>query len=143
MRDIPRYLPKPVPPGEYDFEVVKAFERISAKGNLTICLELNIPRHKSSFFYNLTRGQYFAKYAKKLFNCSGRPLIKDYADVSAEDFLGLTGRVRLIVDNYKGRTINKVDYWMRPNPPVQYQPAPVYLTGTIPAAPVPRLHSDN
>jgi uncharacterized protein DUF669 len=106
-----------VPEGEYDFTVDEASEKESQKGNPMIELQLLVEHDgaKVRVFDNLVFVEAAFWKIDAFRFATGEKLVEGQkVSFEAEDCIGRCGRCHLYVDNYEGRTRNKVDSYLPP-----------------------------
>lgn len=93
-----------LPEGEYPFEVFEAEEKISSKGNDMIALTVKVFKEDGQFNYVMDYLMEGAMQYKLLHACAACGLSEKYesGDVSARDFIGKTGMLKLGTQEAKG-----------------------------------------
>jgi len=118
-----------VEPGDYTVEVIHAEETVSQKGHDMIELKLRVEPSGAILFDHLVfmPNSFWKIDAFRV--ATGEAVTPDEdVEIIADDLIGRTGRVRLMVEEYKGRKRNKVAAWLT-------QPAAQTLTkGGVPDA---------
>ncbi len=94
-------------PGEYDFEVLGAEEKISNSGNDMFILKLRVgPKGNTRFLTDYV----VRKNTKKLFGaCKACGLVAQYfhGEIVAGEFIGKVGRVLIGIDKGKGEYLDR------------------------------------
>ena len=113
----PTSRPDYVEPGEYTAEVVNAEETVSQKGSDMIELKLRLQPSGATLFDHLVFIE-SAFWKIDAFRAATGENVTPEQDIEihADDLIGRTGRVRLIVEEFKGRKRNKVAAWLAPKP---------------------------
>lgn len=105
-----------LPDGPYPFECVAASEKTSQKQNVKIELTLKV-NGTSTVYDNLTFTP-ASTWRIDAFRQATGEVLKGSDEVSfeAEDCIGRKGMCTIITDTFNGRTRNKVDAYLLPNP---------------------------
>jgi hypothetical protein len=121
----PTERPDHVEPGDYPVEVIDAIETVSKTGHEMI--ELKLKTSAGSYLYDFLVFIPNAFWKIDSFRAAtGEAVTPDQdVEIAADDLLGRTGTVRLIVEEYKGKKRNKVAAWLTPK------------AGGMPAKPAP------
>lgn len=113
----PTARPDYVEPGEYSVEVINAEETTSQKGNEQIELKLKVQPSGAVLFDHLVFAENCFWKIDTFRAATGENVAADQeVEIHADDLIGRTGRVRLIVEEFKGRKRNKVAAWLLPKP---------------------------
>ena len=115
-----------IPAGDYDVQIVTVTDEVSrSSGRDQIKLELKIisgPCSGGKLFYYITDDQYADQRIWEVLTSCRREIP---AQISSNTFRGgLTGRVRVKVEQYNGESRPQVNYWMRPKAGSQPATAP-------------------
>ena len=105
--------PAYVEPAIYEFEVVEAKEKVSGNSNdmIELCLEVG----EGTKVYDhlvFARSSYWKIDAFR--DCIGESIGSGKRSLDASDCVGKRGRVRLILEQFEGRTRNKVGEYLPP-----------------------------
>ena len=116
---MPRYIqsaPQVLPEGIYPFEVKNAKEKLSANGNEMIELQLSIEGSSVVVYDNLV---FTPKSTWKIddFRCATGEVLTPglQVDFTAMDCLGKSGKVQLVMEDFDGRSRNKVSQYIVPS----------------------------
>ena len=102
-----------VEPGDYTVEVIHAEETVSQKGHDMIELKLRVEPSGAILFDHLVfMPNSFWKIDSFRVATGEQVTADEDVEVIADDLIGRTGRVRLMVEEYKGRKRNKVAAWL-------------------------------
>lgn len=113
----PNARPDFVEPGEYTAEVVNAEETFSQKGHEMIELKLRVQPSGATLFDHLVFMETAFWKIDTFRAATGENVGADQeVEIRADDLIGRTGRVRLIVEEFNGRKRNKVAAWLAPMP---------------------------
>jgi hypothetical protein len=113
----PTSRPDYVEPGEYSVEVLNAEETVSQKGSDMIELKLRAQPSGATFFDHLVFMETAFWKIDAFRAATGENVAPDQeVEIRADDLIGRTGRVRLIVEEFNGRKRNKVAAWLAPKP---------------------------
>ena len=106
-----------LPDGIYPFEVVNATEKVSNAGNAKIELTLLVGPDNVRVYDNITFTEASAWRITAFLQASGT-FLKPNEEVSleAEDCIGRKGQCSIVTETYNGRTRNRVDAYLLPNP---------------------------
>ncbi len=111
----PASRPDYVKPGDYTVEVINAEETVSKQGRDMIELKLKVIPEGTVFFDHLVFVEN-AYWKIDAFRAAiGEAVLPgEDVDINADDFIGKTGRVRLTVEEFNGRTRNRIGAWLVP-----------------------------
>ena len=113
----PTARPDYVEPGEYTVEVLNAEETVSQKGSDMIELKLRVQPSGATLFDHLVFMETAFWKIDAFRAATGENVAPDQeVEIRADDLIGRTGRVRLIVEEFNGRKRNKVAAWLAPMP---------------------------
>jgi len=108
-----------VPAGDYEVEVIDALETVSKSGHEMI--ELKLRTSPGSLVYDFlvfTPSAFWKIDAFRI--ATGETLVPDEdVNLTGDDLIGRTGRVRLVIEEFNGRKRNKLAAWLPralPNP---------------------------
>ena len=110
----PTERPDHVEPGDYPVEVIDANETVSKTGHEMI--ELKLKTSAGSYLYDFLVFIPNAYWKIDSFRAATGEVVtpEDEVEIIADDLIGRTGTVRLIVEEYKGKKRNKVAAWLAP-----------------------------
>ena len=110
----PTERPDHVEPGDYPVEVIDANETVSKTGHEMI--ELKLKTSAGSYLYDFLVFIPNAYWKIDSFRAATGEAVtpEDEVEIIADDLIGRTGTVRLIVEEYKGKKRNKVAAWLAP-----------------------------
>jgi len=110
----PSERPDHVEPGDYEVEVVDAIETLSKSGHEMI--ELKLKTSAGSYFYDFLVFIPSAFWKIDSFRAAtGEEVTPDEeTEITADDLIGRTGTTRLVVEEYNGKSRNKVAAWLTP-----------------------------
>ena len=116
----PTSRPDYVEPGDYTIEVVNAEESISKSRNEMIELKLRV-EPSGAILYDCLVFTPNAFWKIDAFRAAtGETVTPDEdVEINADELIGRTGRVRLIIEEYNGKKRNKVTAWLLPTPGTQ------------------------
>ena len=107
--------PEYVNHGEYSVEITGAEETISKNKNDMIELRLKVAPDGVVLFDHLVfADSSFWKIDAFRASIGEKVVPGEEIDIIADDLIGRTGKVRLIVEDYQGRKRNKVAAWLVP-----------------------------
>ena len=107
-----------VPAGEYTVEVVNAEETLSQKQHEMIELKLKVEPSGAVVFDHLVFLSNSFWKIDSFRAATGENVTPDEdVEIIADELIGRTGRVRLVVEEYNGRKRNKVSAWLPPAKP--------------------------
>ena len=113
----PTARPDYVEPGEYTVEVLNAEETVSQKGSDMIELKLRVQPSGATLFDHLVFMETAFWKIDAFRAATGENVAPDQeVEIRADDLIGRTGRVRLIVEEFNGRKRNKVAAWLASKP---------------------------
>jgi hypothetical protein len=113
-----------VEPGDYLVEVIDASETISRSGRDMIELKLRTSAGSIVYDHLVFTPNAFWKIDSFRVATGETIMPNQEVDVSADDLIGHTARVRLAVEEYNGRKRNKVAAWLAPVSGAASAPAP-------------------
>ena len=106
-----------LPDGIYPFEVVNATEKVSNAGNAKIELTLLVGPDHTRVYDNITFTEASAWRITAFLQATGTFLkANEEVSVEAEDCIGRKGECSIITETYNGRTRNRIDAYLLPNP---------------------------
>ena len=111
----PTSRPDYIEPGDYTVEVLNAEESVSKQQNDMIELKLRVEPSGAILFDSLvfTPNAFWKIDAFRA--ATGETVVADEeVEIECDDLVGRRGRVRLTVEEYKGRKRNKVAAWLLP-----------------------------
>jgi hypothetical protein len=107
--------PEYVNAGEYSVEITGAEETVSKNKNDMIELRLKVAPDGVVLFDHLVfADSSFWKIDAFRASIGEKVVPGEEIDIVADDLIGRTGKVRLIVEDYQGRKRNKVAAWIVP-----------------------------
>jgi hypothetical protein len=108
----PTERPDFVEPGDYQVEVIDAIETVSKGGHEMI--ELKLRTSAGSYLYDFLVFIPNAFWKIDSFRAATGEEVtpEDDVEIIADDLIGRTGNVRLIVEEYNGKKRNKVAAWL-------------------------------
>jgi hypothetical protein len=108
----PTERPDFVEPGDYQVEVIDAIETVSKGGHEMI--ELKLRTSAGSYLYDFLVFIPNAFWKIDSFRAATGEEVtpEDDVEIIADDLIGRTGTVRLIVEEYNGKKRNKVASWL-------------------------------
>jgi len=107
--------PEYVNAGEYSVEITGAEETVSKNKNDMIELRLKVEPDGVVLFDHLVFAESsFWKIDAFRASVGEKVVPGEEVDIVADDLIGRTGKVRLIVEDYQGRKRNKVAAWLVP-----------------------------
>ena len=113
----PTSRPDYVEPSEYTVEVLNAEETVSQKGSDMIELKLRVQPSGATLFDHLVFMETAFWKIDAFRAATGENVAPDQeVEIRADDLIGRSGRVRLIVEEFNGRKRNKVAAWLAPKP---------------------------
>src|ERR1700689_3282650 len=91
---------KLLPKGDYDFEILDAWEKTSEAGNPMIEVKVRVSRNGSGLTRVLTDYLHAKKQEKLRHSCTACGLMDEYesGSLNEDDFKGKRGRLRLVVE---------------------------------------------
>ena len=137
----PTERPDHVEPGDYPVEVIDANETVSKTGHEMI--ELKLKTSAGSYLYDFLVFIPNAFWKIDSFRAATGEAVTPGQDVeiTADDLIGRTGTVRLIVEEYKGKKRNKVAAWLAPK--AGHMPAKSTPAAKPAAQPQPQSDEDD
>jgi len=122
---------KPIPPGEYRVQIVKAEDAVSqSSGKDMIRLEIEIidlgEFAGRKLWQYIVDDQYADQKVYDILTACGKPIPQQ---ITSGIFVNLTGRVKTKNRIYNGKESAEINYWLRPKPgetpaqPVNTNPA--------------------
>ena len=137
----PTERPDHVEPGDYPVEVIDANETVSKTGHEMI--ELKLKTSAGSYLYDFLVFIPNAYWKIDSFRAATGEVVtpEDEVEIIADDLIGRTGTVRLIVEEYKGKKRNKVAAWLAPK--AGHMPAKSTSVAKPAAQPQPQADEDD
>ena len=137
----PTERPDFVDPGDYPVEVIDASETVSKTGHEMI--ELKLKTSAGSYLYDFLVFIPNAYWKIDSFRAATGEVVTpdDEVEITADDLIGRTGSVRLIVEEYKGKKRNKVAAWLAPK--AGHMPAKSTPAANPAAQPQPQSEEDD
>jgi hypothetical protein len=137
----PTERPDHVEPGDYPVEVIDANETVSKTGHEMI--ELKLKTSAGSYLYDFLVFIPNAYWKIDSFRAATGEVVtpEDEVEIIADDLIGRTGTVRLIVEEYKGKKRNKVAAWLAPK--AGHMPAKSTPAAKPAAQPQPQADEDD
>jgi hypothetical protein len=137
----PTERPDHVEPGDYPVEVIDANETVSKTGHEMI--ELKLKTSAGSYLYDFLVFIPNAYWKIDSFRAATGEAVtpEDEVEIIADDLIGRTGTVRLIVEEYKGKKRNKVAAWLAPK--AGHMPAKSTPAAKPAAQPQPQSDEDD
>jgi len=104
-----------IEPGDYTVTVINAEETIAKSGNDMIDLKLRV-EPCGVILYDCLVFTPSAFWKIDVFRAATGETVRpdEEVEIMADELIGRTGRVRLVVEEYKGRKRNKVAAWLLP-----------------------------
>ena len=138
----PTERPDHVEPGDYEVEVIDAFETVSKTGHEMI--ELKLKTSAGSILYDFLVFIPNAYWKIDSFRAATGEVVtpEDDVEITGDDLIGRTGCARLIIEEFKGKKRNKVAAWLTRK--AATKPAPRAVSTAKPATqPKPEADEDD